>query len=68
MITGKDPATTINGAKAMMHENVAGSIKVGKHTDMVLLDCNLFAIDPTEIGDVKVLQTIFAGKPIYSAN
>ena len=61
-------ALTINGAKAMMHEDVAGSIEVGKHADMVLLDRNLFEIDPTEISDVKVRQTIFAGKPVYSAN
>jgi predicted amidohydrolase YtcJ len=61
-------ALTINGAKAMMHEDVAGSIEVGKHADMVLLDRNLFEIDPTEISDVKVLKTIFAGKPVYSAN
>ncbi len=52
----------------MMHEDVAGSIEVGKHADMVFLDRNLFEIDPTEISDVKVLKTIFAGKPVYSAN
>jgi len=56
---------TINGAMAMMHEDVTGSIQVGKHADMILLDRNLFEIDSTEISDVKVLQTIFAGVEVY---
>jgi predicted amidohydrolase YtcJ len=58
---------TINGAMAMMHEDVAGSIEVGKHADMILLDRNLFEIPVTEISDVKVLKTIFAGKVVHSA-
>jgi predicted amidohydrolase YtcJ len=56
---------TINGAKEMMHEDEAGSIEVGKHADMVLLDRNLFEIPPTEISEVKVLRTVFAGESIY---
>ena len=59
---------TINGAIAMMQEDVAGSIEVGKHADMVLLDRNLFEIDATEISEVKVQKTIFAGKVVYSAD
>jgi hypothetical protein len=59
---------TINGAMAMMHEDVAGSIEVGKHADMILLDRNLFEISATEISEVKVLKTIFAGKVVYRAN
>jgi len=54
-------------AKAMMHEDVAGSIEAGKHADMIVLDRNLFEIEPTDISDVKVLKTIFAGKVVYSA-
>jgi predicted amidohydrolase YtcJ len=59
---------TINGAKAMMQEDVAGSIEVGKHADMVILDRNLFEIEPTEISAVKVLATIFAGQEVYRAD
>ncbi len=59
---------TINGAMAMMHEDVAGSIEVGKHADMILLDRNLFEIPATEISEVKVLKTIFAGKVVYKAD
>jgi len=59
---------TMNGAMAMMHEDVAGSIEVGKHADMVLLDRNLFEIPATEISEVKVLRTVFAGKEVYKAD
>jgi predicted amidohydrolase YtcJ len=59
---------TINGAMAMLHEDAAGSIEVGKHADMILLDRNLFEIEPTEISEVKVQKTIFAGKVVYRAN
>ena len=58
---------TINGAMAMMHEDEAGSIEVGKHADMILLDRNLFEIPATDISEVKVLRTVFAGKPVYEA-
>lgn len=57
---------TINGAKAMMHENEAGSIELGKHADMIILDRNLFEIDPSAISEVKVLNTIFAGEVVYT--
>ena len=56
---------TINGAAAMSQDDVAGSIEVGKHADMILLDRNLFEIEPTEISEVKVLSTVFAGKEVY---
>jgi len=58
---------TINGAKAMMHEDVAGSIETGKHADMIVLDRNLFEIDASDISDVKVLTTVFNGEEVYKA-
>lgn len=59
---------TINGAKAMMQEDVAGSIETGKHADMILLDRNLLEIPVFEISEVKVLKTIFAGEVVFSAD
>ena len=58
---------TINGAMTMMQEDAAGSIEAGKHADMILLDRNLFEIEPTEISEVKVLSTVFEGKEVYRA-
>ncbi|MGI9521376.1 MAG: amidohydrolase family protein [Hyphomicrobiaceae bacterium] len=38
---------TTNGAKAMMHEEAAVSIEVGKYADLIILNRNLFEIPPT---------------------
>ncbi len=35
--------------------------------DMVVLNRNLFEIDPNSIIDSKVVYTIFAGKIVYDA-
>ncbi len=62
---------TLNGAKAMMHEDQAGSIEEGKLADMIVLDLNLFdEVErgrPDLISDVHVLKTIFDGNVVYDA-
>ena len=58
-------AYTINGAYLMGHDDTVGSIEEGKVADMIVLDRNLFEIPATEIGQAKVLQTIFNGKVVY---
>ena len=55
---------TINGAYANFIENETGSIEVGKKADLVVLERNLFDIPTEEIGEVKVLMTMFEGKAI----
>ncbi|CDO36519.1 Amidohydrolase family protein [Novosphingobium mathurense] len=44
---------------------VAGSIEVGKMADMIVLDRNLFDASPEEVGQIRVLLTIFEGREIY---
>ena len=56
---------TINGAYANFMEAETGSIEVGKKADLVVLERNLFDIPAEEIGDVKVLMTMFEGKAVY---
>ena len=56
---------TINGAWAMGREDEAGSIRVGKYADFVVLDRHLFDIPASEVMDTKVLQTVFEGKVVY---
>jgi len=55
---------TINGAYANFIEDETGSIEVGKKADLVVLERNLFDIPTEEIGDVKVLMTMFEGKAV----
>ena len=59
---------TLGGAYSMRKEHEFGSIEKGKAADMVVLDRNLFEIDPRPIIDTKVVYTIFAGKIVHDAN
>ena len=58
-------AYTIDAAFVNHHEEESGSIEVGKLADLVVLDKNLFDIEPTEINDAKVVVTLFGGQPVY---
>ena len=51
----------------MRKEHQLGSIEKGKAADMVVLNRNLFEIDPDSIIDAKVVYTIFVGKIVYDA-
>jgi len=59
---------TMGGAYSMRKENEIGSLEKGKAADMIVLDRNLFEIDPGSIMGTKVVYTIFAGKVVYDAN
>jgi predicted amidohydrolase YtcJ len=56
---------TINNAYQMHKEDVLGSIEVGKYADLTVFEKNIFEIDPREIHDVKVAQTIKDGITTY---
>lgn len=58
---------TINNAKLAKMEDVTGSIKKGKLADLVILDRNLFEVDPHDINKVKEYMTISEGRVIYAA-
>ena len=58
-------AYTINGAFLMQQEDITGSIEVGKFADLVVLEENLFEVKSSQIGEVKVLMTMFDGEIIY---
>jgi predicted amidohydrolase YtcJ len=61
-------AYTINGAYTMKLDEKQGSIEVGKRADLVLINKNLFELDPYEISDAYVTMTIFDGQTIYQRN
>lgn len=59
---------TLNGARAMEIEDIAGSISVGKSADMIVLDRNLFERSPKgHIHDTQVLTTLLEGEAVYDA-
>lgn len=59
-------AQTINGAYQHFEEQRKGSIEVGKLADLVVLDKNPLSVEPMALRDIKVNQTIKAGKVIYT--
>jgi len=58
-------AQTLGAAKGRGLDDRIGSLEAGKMADMVVLDQNLFEIDPHEIDKVKVLFTIMDGKVTF---
>jgi len=60
-------AYTINGAYQLRMEDQIGSIEVGKKADLVVLEKDLFKIDPYSIHSTKVMQTMMDGRLTYQA-
>jgi len=58
-------AFTINAAYVNKHEDQTGSIEVGKLADLIVLDRNLFDIEPADISETQVLLTLFGGNAVY---
>lgn len=61
------PMCTINVARCMGIDNETGSIVEGKAADFVLLDRDLFSVEPQAIAETSVRQTFFAGRLVYEA-
>lgn len=45
----------------------AVTVRDGKIADLVILDGNPLAVPPEKIADIRVVQTIKRGRPIYRA-
>lgn len=61
-------AFTINAAFVNRLEKVTGSIEAGKFADLIVLDQNLFEIEPELISETRALLTLFQGKPVHGSN
>jgi hypothetical protein len=61
-------AYTLGPAYLTSQDDKTGSIEVGKFADMVVLDQNIFEIDPTQIGETKVLQTVLDGRVVFESS
>lgn len=56
---------TIESAYASFDENIKGSLIPGKLADLVILDKNIFEINPIDIENTKVEMTVVGGKIAY---
>ena len=58
---------TINAAFALRQEATTGSIEPGKRSDLIVIDRDIFTMDPRDLHATKVLATYLDGKEIYAA-
>jgi predicted amidohydrolase YtcJ len=53
---------TRNAAYCSGEEHLKGTVSAGKYADFILIDKNIFEIEPTELHNIKVLKTVVGGK------
>ena len=58
-------AITADAAWQYFEEDRKGTLEVGKLADLVVLTADPLAIDPLEIADIQVLETIKEGQTVY---
>jgi predicted amidohydrolase YtcJ len=59
-------AFTLDAAYAAHQEDILGSLTAGKWADFILLDQDIFQIEPSEIWRTNVLETWIAGRKRFS--
>jgi predicted amidohydrolase YtcJ len=57
---------TLGAAYAYFEEDRKGSISPGKQADLVLLARDPRAVEPTEIGEIDVLETFARGRSVFT--
>jgi predicted amidohydrolase YtcJ len=60
-------AFTVGSAYAEFAEKVKGTITPGKLADLVMLDRDLYQINPAEIDKARVLLTLMDGQVVWEA-
>jgi len=66
-VTAAVRAYTINAAWLMRSENQTGSIEPGKRADIVIIDQDIFEIEPSLISSTRVLWTLLDGEEMFRA-
>jgi predicted amidohydrolase YtcJ len=60
-------AYTVGSAYAEFAEGVKGTLAPGMLADLVMVDRDIFRVDPSEIEQSRVLLTIMEGRVVYEA-
>jgi hypothetical protein len=60
-------AYTINAAYALKQERTTGSLESGKRGDLIILDRDIFTLDPFDLHNTRVLATYLDGRKVYAA-
>jgi len=58
-------AYTMGAAYQIRGEEFIGSLEVGKRADLVVVDQNLFEIDPSQIHNTKAVLTLVNGRGVF---
>lgn len=56
---------TKNAAYQIFRENEIGTIEEGKFADFIVIDRNIFEIDPLEIENTVIKKTVFGGEIVF---
>ena len=59
-------AVTATAAYQLKEEKTKGTLEVGKLADLVILEKNPLAVEPTTIKDIVVVETIKEGRTVYA--
>jgi predicted amidohydrolase YtcJ len=61
-------AVTQGAAYQYFEEDEKGSITPGKRADLVILETSPLTIDPSELADIAIVETIARGKTVFQQN
>ncbi len=56
---------TIIPAEVIGRDAITGSLEPGKLADLVILDQDIFALQPSEIDETRILATVLAGNAVF---
>ncbi|MEE4164003.1 MAG: amidohydrolase [Woeseiaceae bacterium] len=59
---------TLDAAYQLRMEDEIGSIETGKYADLVMLDQDIFEVDPYTIHETGVVMTMLGGEIVYAAD